>query len=96
MRMDAMPMLATPLPEIRRRSLSEEMTFGGTKLPVVVGRRQTTMDGMKLRFPLFLLNQNRGLSAWQTEPAHPSAIALGADTTPAMIAFLDWRDDSNR
>ena len=92
MRMDTMPMLATPLPEIRRRSLSAKMTFDGTKLPVVVGRRQTTMDGMKLRWLLFSLNRNRRFEPWQTEPT----IALGADTSPAMIAFLDWRDDSNR
>jgi hypothetical protein len=87
--MDTMPILATPLPEIRRRSLSAEMTFDGTKLPVDGRRRQTTMDGMKLRLPLFSLNRNRRLAPWQTEPVPPSAIALGADASPAMIAFLD-------
>jgi hypothetical protein len=85
-------MLATPLPEIRRRSLSAKMTFDGTNPPVVVAVRQTTMDGMKLRLPPFSLNRNRHFGPCQTEPT----IALGDDTSPAMIAFLDWRDDSNR
>jgi hypothetical protein len=89
-------MIATPLPEIRRRSLSAKMTFDGTNPPLVVGRRQTTMDSMKLRLPLFSLNRNRCLSAWQTDQVPPSAIALGADATPAMIAFLDQSDDRNR
>jgi hypothetical protein len=94
--MDTMPILASPLPEIGRCSLSAKMTFDGTNPPVVVAVRQTTMDGMKLRLQLFSLNQNRGLSPWQTEPVPPSAIALGDDATPAMIALLDYSDDSNR
>jgi hypothetical protein len=87
--MDTMPILATPLPEIGRCSLSAEMTFDGTNPPVVVAVAKTTMDGMRLRLPLFSLCRNRGLAPRQTEPVPPSAIALGGDASPAMIAFLD-------